>query len=286
VIRIYPGLWVSTVLLVLLAGMFFSPLGPLAFWMRYDTLDYLAHNMTMLPHFGWQDSLPFALDAKDSSFNWSLWTLPLELKMYMLLTLVGVFGGLRGPLAVAALAGVGVVGQILYRVFGDQLLPHDTTRFMFFFFAGAMTYFCRDRVTPRIRGLLVCLAIPVAAIALGGSTLVRQAAVALTLPYLVLWFAYVPQGRIRLWNRVGDFSYGTYIYAFPVQLVLSRTAVGARPLANFALTMLVVVPIAALSWYGIERRALRMPAPAALERLMGAMLRRLHKLRPWSPGDP
>lgn len=284
--RIFPGLWVSTLLLVVLAGLFFSPLGPLGFWLRYDTLNYLAHNLTMLPHFGWQDRLPFALDATHLEFNWSLWTLPLELKMYMLLLVIGVVGGLRRPLAVAALAIAGAAAQMLYRLSGLELLPHDLTRFLFFFFAGATTYLWRDRVTLSTRGLLICLAIPVAAVALGTAEVVRQAALALTLPYFVLWFAYVPQGRIRLWNRVGDFSYGIYIYACPVQIVLSHTAAGGRPLGNFALTMLIVVPIAALSWYGVESRALRMPVPPTFERVVEAMLQRFHKLRAWSPGHP
>ena len=282
--RIFPGLWVSTLVLVLLAGVFFSPLGPLKFWMRFDTFSYLAHNMTMLPHFGWKEPLPFALDRNNSAFNWSLWTLPLELQMYMLLTLVGILGGLRNPVVVGALALVGAAGQISYRVFGNELLQYDLARFLFFFFTGSTAYLWRDRLTLGTRGLLIFLAIPVAAVGFGGNELVRRAALTVALPYLVLWFAYVPQGRIRLWNRVGDFSYGTYIYACPVQIILSRTEVGVHPLANFALTMIIVVPIAALSWYWVESRALRIPVPAAFEGVERAVVQPLRNLLPWNRG--
>jgi peptidoglycan/LPS O-acetylase OafA/YrhL len=33
----------------------------------------------------------------------------------------------------------------------------------------------------------------------------------------LFYLAYVPSGWIRKYNRVGDYSYGIYIYAFPVQ---------------------------------------------------------------------
>lgn len=39
----------------------------------------------------------------------------------------------------------------------------------------------------------------------------------LGLGYLVLYLAYVPGGWLRRYNRMGDYSYGLYIYAFPVQ---------------------------------------------------------------------
>ena len=42
----------------------------------------------------------------------------------------------------------------------------------------------------------------------------------LALCYITLFLAYIPRGFIRRFNRFGDYSYGTYIYAFPVQQLI------------------------------------------------------------------
>ena len=76
------------------------------------------------------------------------------------------------------------------------------------------------------------------------------------LAYLLFWLAYVPGGVIRKFNRLGDYSYGVYIYAFPVQqslvaLVPAMTVAALQP-AALAATM----SLAALSWHCIESKAL------------------------------
>jgi peptidoglycan/LPS O-acetylase OafA/YrhL len=38
--------------------------------------------------------------------------------------------------------------------------------------------------------------------------------------YLVFYLAYVPKGFLRKYNELGDYSYGFYVYAFPVQQTL------------------------------------------------------------------
>jgi peptidoglycan/LPS O-acetylase OafA/YrhL len=64
---------------------------------------------------------------------------------------------------------------------------------------------------------------------------------------------------LRRAGRFGDLSYGTYIYAFPVQQTLiwlfkdrlSWTAV-------FALTVATTLALAFASWHLVEKRALRL----------------------------
>ena len=85
IMRIYPALWVSSLLFVVVMGLFFSPLPAIEFWSRHDTVLYLIKNSTMLPRFGAEMRLPYAFGVGDTEFKLtSLWTLPLELQMYML----------------------------------------------------------------------------------------------------------------------------------------------------------------------------------------------------------
>ena len=90
---------------------------------------------------------------------------------------------------------------------------------------------------------------------------------AAALPYATLWVGFVPRGAIRRYNNVGDYSYGTYILAGPLQLVLARHFGVSLPLENFAVTMAIVLPLAALSWHLLESRALALPVPAIVSRL-------------------
>ena len=266
-VRIFPGLWVSSLFLVLVAGLFFSTLPALQFWSRPSTLSYLLHNFTMLPGFGAQQELPHAIDTKIELFNAPLWTLPHELQMYMLLAAIGLIGGLKRPFIAAAVSAVGAGSVIARKLFGVHLLDIDRARFLFFFFAGATAYLTRKHIALSLRGLFACLGLIILAVAVTGRFDLRQGALAVTLPYLLLWLAYVPGGFLRRFNELGDYSYGIYVYAFPIQVVLFGTQVGAASIPNFLLATLIVLPIAIASWHLLEKQALRLPLPGVLARL-------------------
>ena len=63
-------------------------------------------------------------------------------------------------------------------------------------------------------------------------------------------------GRIRLYNRLGDYSYGVYIYAFPVQQLAAHSWSGITPFQDMALALPVTLLFALLSWHLLEKPAL------------------------------
>jgi peptidoglycan/LPS O-acetylase OafA/YrhL len=254
------------VLTVLVAGLFFSPLPAREFWLRHDTLAYVAHNTTMLPGLGARTELPHAIETAFIAFNTPLWTLPHELQMYLLLALIGVVGGLRTPLVAGAVFAIGAGAIIARKLFGLNLIDVDRARFLYFFFAGTFAFMMRERIVLSARAALVCAAIPIAVVAVTGRQDLRQGAITAVLPYLLLWAAFIPAGFIRRFNQLGDYSNGVYIYAFPIQLYLFGTQIGAGSISNAVLSTLIVLPIAVASWHLIEKRALRIPAPAFLAR--------------------
>lgn len=260
--RIYPALWASTGFLVLVCGLLFSPLTATAFWGRHDTLTYLARNVAMLPIWGAQANLPYAFDSSITEFNTSLWTLPYELQMYVLLALIGVIGWLRSPVIAVAVAIGAACLYIAYAILGPHPLPPQRARFLYFFFTGTAAYLARDRIPLRFSFFLMAIATVLLAIALTSSTFIRQAALALVLPYFVLWISFIPGGFIRRFNRLGDYSYGTYILACPIQVLLALRLPDASPIAQFALALGAVAPLAVLSWHCLEKRALGLPLPS------------------------
>ena len=66
-------------------------------------------------------------------------------------------------------------------------------------------------------------------------------------------------GRSRWVQARQDLSYGTYIFAFPLQQLLAGFGLWKLGVPMFALvSVLVTLPVAAASWFGIERPALRL----------------------------
>jgi len=83
--------------------------------------------------------------------------------------------------------------------------------------------------------------------------------------YFSCWFAYrVPALPLRL---PGDYSYGLFLYGFPVQQALAALYPSLAPDALTALALPVALLCAFASWHAVERRALSLKprrAPASL----------------------
>lgn len=77
-----------------------------------------------------------------------------------------------------------------------------------------------------------------------------------TLVYATFWAAYVP--NLHWFNRAGDYSYGLYIYAFPVGQTLRQYFEHIGPLQMFAACSVATLACAVLSWHLVEQPALRL----------------------------
>jgi peptidoglycan/LPS O-acetylase OafA/YrhL len=124
-----------------------------------------------------------------------------------------------------------------------------------FFLVGACFAFCGwDRFLNRwiASGLLLLLVL------MPTLPLLTELLLIASLPYIVLAFgtASAPLGGAL--TRRGDFSYGLYLYAFPIQQALVATVgTPGGALGNFAIATVLAGGCAALSWYMIEKPALR-----------------------------
>ena len=158
-------------------------------------------------------------------FNGSLWTLPVEARMYLYLAVGWLAFSLTPRLRVPALSIIAPVAAIAMMVpvmrahayVSNGVGNADTAIFMFFF--GASLYFWRERLFIN-RVTFAALPLIVIAAALIDRT-AAFAAYLICLPPFLLHLAYIPGGRIRAVNNWGDYSYGVYIYAFPVQQTLA-----------------------------------------------------------------
>jgi peptidoglycan/LPS O-acetylase OafA/YrhL len=261
VLRIYPALLVMQFLTVFGLGLCFTTLPWTSYLASYDTFKYWVKGSILFT--GLVPTLPgiFENNPLNNVFNSPLWTLPYELGMYA--TLVGVWVAIslvpRVRLRIFTIAIVGCATvAVLLLLSCSVCMTHQGQLLRLFgmFFSGAAVYVLKDRIVlsgPVFWSLMVV--VPLATI-LGEHVLF--AAYVLALPYILLYLAYIPSGFIRKYNHLGDYSYGVYIYAWPVQQSIASLVPGISVPAMLLVSASVNVALAALSWHLIEQRVLQL----------------------------
>jgi len=258
VARIYPGyivaaLFGALIVAPLAADPMSSPaISPLDFLMRTILLKEFRSQ-----HVFSHNAFPYAL-------NGSLWSVPYEFWCYIGILLLGVAGMLRRRWFVAALFAAVIAwhlylsitvwvpgGKILGVIFG---FPLFWATVLPFFLAGSLFHLFGGVTLLRKRLMIAALVILIA------SNFIPHALI-VTLPlcgsYLLLGLAYLPLLRPLNLGRFGDFSYGTYLYAFPIQQLIASYGGGTmEPVKLFLLSAPLSVGVGALSWFLVERHFL------------------------------
>lgn len=276
-LRIFPALAVVVLVTTFAAGPALSALPAAAYFADPRPYLYLK-NLLLAPTF----ALPgvFGGNLFAGVVNGSLWTLPAEFMMYLLLPLLGRGGaaaGLRaGALAVAAFALGGwlsVRPDVVEPVLWQTSLP-QVARWAPYFLAGAVVRAlrlerCLDLHVAVLLGVLLCLPAP---------PQLWVVLVSVWVPYLVLSFCLRPGQCVGRLAMRADLSYGIYLTAFPVQqAVLSLHPGGISPLALTAICEPFCLAAAALSWFLVERPLLRLkprrsPVHASLDTAPGSVV--------------
>lgn len=259
ILRIVPALTFVSLFEILVLGPLFTKLPIGNYFSNPGTYSYL-RNATVY----WLDfSLPgvFASNPVSGVANGSLWTLPIESAFYVLLPVLSVFGLLKPERILLLLAVVafwlafGIIqldwnwtnqGGMLFA--GGP--TYSTVKEGVFFLLGACLWILRDRI-PFTGGLAACCVLLLLIFAYQKTGLV---AMYLALPYLVIYVAMTDKLRFPFYEKIGDLSYGTYLFAYPVQqaiVAICGNAIGPKRLAALALPLTLM--LAALSWYSIER---------------------------------
>ena len=79
----------------------------------------------------------------------------------------------------------------------------------------------------------------------------------LAIGYFIFLIGYWKTPQIQGFNILGDYSYGIYIYAWPVQQFCAYFG-ATTPLINATASLPIVLGLAILSWHIVEHPALKM----------------------------
>ncbi len=266
-LRIAPALWLALLVTVFVIGPTFTTLPLADYFANSATWRYLGLNALLRPQY----LLPGVFEANPlPGVNGSLWTIPLEAACYAVLGIAGWTALLFGPGAsVVARVRRSPVRFIALSIVGIAIvvkiaITSPTYAGLALEFAlGMIVYRFRDRIRLNPSIALVSIAVCVATarlavpfVALAGAPSMGAALTGIALPYAVLTFALHPAWSARsTWLHRHDYSYGTYLYGFPVQQ--AAIALGVRdPWTLLAIAVPASLALAALSWHLVEKKAL------------------------------
>jgi peptidoglycan/LPS O-acetylase OafA/YrhL len=254
--RIYPGLLVNGLVLALVLGPIVTSLPLAGYFADHQFRDFLTEYATLWPG---PLALPGVLFAKTEVglvINGSFWTLCFEVMMYATVLILGVARQLRLSASVFLL----VLGIVAIWWDQDHSLKwlgylRGWLWMLSFFAAGMVMYFLRGRIAFRWYYALLA----VAGLALTAQ-FGRQFITFFALPcgYLTIYAATRYWPRLDYARRVGDLSYGIYIYGWPSEeFVMWLSGGRAAWWQVFLGTLPLVLALAWLSWHGVEKWALR-----------------------------
>ncbi|HEX3500899.1 MAG TPA: acyltransferase [Stellaceae bacterium] len=247
-LRIYPALIVCLAICVLI-GAAVTTL-PVAEYLRHpDTWRFLRANLLMQ---GFDESLPgvvFVDNSVGTVVGGAFWSLRFEVYFYLMVLALGTLRLLDLRSAVVLLI-VGLAASYFDWLGGfGWLLPYFTV--------GMVMYYVTCSRQPS-GALAIAAGLGIVATVFLGQMLF---AFALLGGYLAIYLATSQGIVLPRAGRFGDFSYGLYIYGWPVEVCVAHAFGGTATWWQvFLIGTAVALILAVLSWHLVERPALRLKA--------------------------
>jgi peptidoglycan/LPS O-acetylase OafA/YrhL len=250
-LRLFPALLVVALVTTLVIGPAFTRLPLSDYLTAGETLRYVPRAISLFA-IGLQ--LPGVFDRLPIPFvNGSLWTLFFEVSCYVGLVIAGLLTGYKpARFPIFLLAYAAAYALIVTRVV-SRLSP-DFATLSLPFVLGMAGYYYRAKA-PLSWSALVGL-IATAWLARSTGVLFYEATI-LVLAYGALCFGGLQHAPLLRYNRLGDYSYGMYIFGWPVQQILVARFPGIAPVPLMTGALLLTLPLAIASWTFVEEPALR-----------------------------
>lgn len=263
ILRIFPGYLVCLLVTALIIGtfIFLSGGGTALEYFSYpenNPLTYITKNLFLTVNQRLIANV-FTTNPYPLRVNDSVWTLRFEFLCYISIIFFGITGIFKKS-KITALTFFIFLWIITNIILKTNVLPEGilnvvfiTFKLFMFFYAGVVTFLYKEKV--RISTFLFLLSILVFILS------TRYGFYLIIAPFIVSYIIFYLSIKLpwRHFDKYGDFSYGLYIYSFPLQQSLVYfhfNKFGA--LLLFLWSMLIGTLAAFLSWRSVESPALRL----------------------------
>jgi peptidoglycan/LPS O-acetylase OafA/YrhL len=266
-VRIYPALLMLCVLTVLVLGPAVT---------EASTSDYFLSGMTWqyfktATGLSIQYALPgvFTHNPLPNALNGSLWSLPYEIKCYFALVALSIFRGSLGArtgLAVILLAVMILQhpGHPPGNPFTNWIgLDYYHVKLGLPFAIGAFFAASSTTIKPRLWYVLAIFgAMLFFPLGTPAKTLLFLSGTSILSLYLALNGHWIP----KMPESFGDWSYGVYLYGFPVQQFLTYIGLQRLGLSVYLFSCVAItVFFAAASWFCVEKPALKLKSRSSIK---------------------
>lgn len=257
-LRIVPALFTEVTMSALVLGPLLTVLPLRAYFANHMFWEYLGSLIGRVRF--WLPGV-FLDNPAPQLVNFALWTVGPEILCYVamaLLMLTGIFRSPRAMVAVTlAYAAIALAAGLLF----GNLQPGDvlpSKLLIFSFLVGNLIYLGRHRLPFNLplagASYLVGLALIYAAQDHDAEALLYLAAPLLVFPVASLGLAKLPP--LPFFHR-GDYSYGIYLFGFPIQQTVTHFLPGHRVwYVNLAIALPMTLMLAVASWTFIEKPVL------------------------------
>ncbi|MCV2351394.1 acyltransferase family protein [Paucibacter sp. Y2R2-4] len=254
VARIWPGLLACLCMTVFVLGPLITSMPLWHYITSWHTREYMLRNV-LLQNISYTLPGVFISNHYPGAVNGSLWTLPIEIRCYAMVLLMGCLGVFKTKqrclLVVMGLTlllwptGFGPAPEIFkLNASGEEKMP-------LLFALGMVCYVCRHsiRIDARLSGAALLVALSMQGTWLGIAAF--YCFVVNTVLVLSAWKAL----RVRL---PGDYSYGIYIYGFVAQQYLAHALPELKAYPSLLISIPMTCALAALSWHAVEKPGMRL----------------------------
>lgn len=267
--RLFPALITVNIMTVICGALLWTSESWRGYMQSSQWVEYLVVNSTAISN-RWHLPGVFADNPANSMVNGSLWTLPVEVRMYGLVAMSGavalvlsrwcqrhkfvkkVLLSVTASIAIALSLGLWDRLQIGY---GPWLHSRGAVTLMGVFAIGMMCEVCRRFIVLDGRVVVGLLMLAVAT----RSTSAEYLTYACAVVYSTLWLSYTHRLDARGFSgRIGDLSYGTYLIGWPVQQWLYSRWPDMSPSMNTLYAIPVVLILAWMSWTLVEGPSLKL----------------------------
>ena len=272
VLRIVPALVAEVLLTAFLLGSLVTDMDLRSYLSSPDLWAYLS-NIAGHVHF----HLPGVFKNNPSSYvNASLWTIQPEILCYLFIAIV-ILAGMhrrRKHYAILTIVLLCAYFAVDANFDSDPNYPNDMGpvaqgRAFVFFVAGGLMFLFRDRIPYSSWLAATAIAIALPMLPVPGLAILAVIPVVYCVTFLGL-----SRLRLPLFFQRGDYSYGIYLFGYPIQqlVVMLSPSELQTWFFNFCFSLPLTVVVAMMSWHIIEKPCLLLKRVTPNLTLDGVML--------------